>query len=81
MATVSVLRAKIERVVRREFRYPDAEFFHLRNGGRWLCAQAWITDQGPKVAARAGSMNVEDAAIVSTALQMAIDWVVSEMGQ
>lgn len=76
--SVSVLRAKIERIVRRDLQHPDADFFHLRDGGRWLAAQAWFTSRGPRVAPRGGQLTLEEAALVGVALQMAIDWVVEE---
>jgi hypothetical protein len=70
--SASVLRAKIERVVRRDLRHPDADFFHLREGGRWLAAQAWFTDRGPRISPRHGAMTMEEAAVVGVALIMGI---------
>jgi hypothetical protein len=78
--TVSVhtMKAKIVRVVRRGQRHPEAEFFHVREGGNWLCAHAWLSDSGPQIQPRSGGLTLEETAVVITALQLAVDWIVEE---
>jgi hypothetical protein len=77
--SVQTVRAQIERLIFKGQRSPSAEFYHLREGGRWLAAQAWFQNDVPKVAARGCGMTIEEAAVVQVALQMAIDWIVEEL--
>ena len=79
--TIQTVRAKIERLVRRDpVMGASAEFFLA--GSTWLCCTAYILREDMpnpgRVACRGTPMTMEQAAIVGVALQMAIDWIAEE---
>jgi hypothetical protein len=79
--SVSVVQAKIERVIYSDRRCKSAQFMR---DGEWFCCQAWVgnagdLDRGGKIQARGTSMTPEQAAIVAVAIQMAIDWIAEEL--
>jgi hypothetical protein len=77
--SVSLTRAKIERVVSRDpKRGPSADFYWLTVGGRWFCCTAFQRDREWKLSLRQGSLTLEEASVVMSALQMAANWIAGE---
>ena len=74
--SASVLVTQIERIVEMSFRRTRWAKFQ-RPSGYFLC-DAWFEDGSPKMQIRSGVDGLEDAAIVATAIHMAIDWLVEE---
>lgn len=72
----SILVTQIEKLVEVSFRKTHYAKFQ-RPSGYYLC-EAWFEDGKPRMQIRSGVDSLEDAAVVSTAIQMAIDWLVEE---
>ena len=74
--SVSVLVTQIERIVKMSFRRTRYAKFQ-RPDGYFIC-DAWFEDGKPRMQIRSGVDSLEDAAIVSTGITMAMDWLVEE---
>jgi hypothetical protein len=74
--STSVLVTQIERIVEPSFRRTRYAKFQLPTG-YYLC-NAWFEDGEPRMQIRSSIDRLEDAAIVATAIHMAIDWLVEE---
>lgn len=77
--SASVLMTQIERFVAPSFRGTRYAKFQ-RPTGYFLC-DAWFENGEPRMQIRSIVDRLEDAAIVATAIHMAIDWLVEETGR
>jgi hypothetical protein len=78
--SVSVVHAKIERVVWRPWKSSRRSANFQLLDGRVLC-HAWIEDDAPIIGIRQAVADPELAMTIGVAIQMAIDWLVEELAE
>ena len=74
--SASLLMTQIERIVQPSFRRTRYAKFQRPDG--WFICDAWFEDGQPRMQIRSSAHSLEEAAIVATGIQMAIDWLVEE---
>lgn len=74
--SASLLVAQIERIVEPSFRRTRYAKFQRTDG--WFICDAWFENGQPRMQIRDSAHNLEDASVVATGIQMAIDWLVEE---
>jgi hypothetical protein len=77
--TASVLRTQIERIVKFDSApWRRTKYAEIQRPGGWFICTAWFEDGEPRIQIRSNAHSLEEAAIVATGIQMAIDWLVEE---
>jgi hypothetical protein len=74
--SVSTLVCQIERVVERNFRRTRSAKFQRLDG--WFICEGYFDHGQPKIWMRSKVEDLEEAAIVSVGIQMAIEWMIEE---
>lgn len=72
----SLLAIQIERVVEINFRH--TKFAKFQKPGGWMICEAWFDTGEPRIQIRSLVESLDDAAIVTAGIQMAMDWLVDE---
>lgn len=75
---VSVLRCQIERIVERAS-WRNSRYANFKRTDGWQCCEIYFENGQPKMQIRSKVETMEEAAIVATAIHLAIEWAMEEM--